>query len=236
MQDDWSSGRTLIHRILSWISFFNRFKHTNLGFSHWALEELHSIGFFDRSTTCKLFFIFLFGDWALATWYLLLPIGGVEMHLYYCASTEKIFWTLKRVQISVKKMIFDDNIIQIIFKKKLYASNPRSQGPFYFELSWSGERTLGTRLYASKNGHRWLAKYLNLDRLQEKLLQTWWKMTSKQRKISLFSSTSSWGCCLATQRSSQRCLGYALDLFWTVPLAARSIEVSCKAFATLLIS
>ena len=135
-----------------------------------------------------------------------------------------------------KKMIFDDNIIQIIFKKKLYASNPRSQGPFYFELSWSGERTLGTRLYASKNGHRWLAKYLNLDRLQEKLLQTWWKMTSKQRKISLFSSTWSWGCCLATQRSSQRCLGYALDLFWTVTLAARSIEVSCKAFATLLIS
>ena len=101
MQDDWSSGRTLIHRILSWISFFNRFKH-NLGFSHWALEGLHSIGFFDRSITCKLFFIFLFGDWALATWYLLLPIGGVKMHLYYCASTEKIFWILKRVQISVK--------------------------------------------------------------------------------------------------------------------------------------
>ena len=113
MQGDWSSGRTLIHRILSWISFFNRFKHTNLGFSHWALEGLHSIGFFDRSITCKLFFIFLFGDWALVTWYLLLPIGGVEIHLYYCARTEeihlcycarteKIFWTLKRVQISVK--------------------------------------------------------------------------------------------------------------------------------------
>lgn len=97
MQGDWSSGRTFIHRILSWISFFNRFKHTNLGFSHWALEGLHSIGFFDRPITCKLFFIFLFGDWALATWYLLLPIGGVEIYLYYC-----IFWTLKRVQICVK--------------------------------------------------------------------------------------------------------------------------------------
>ena len=54
---DWIREQTLIHWILSWISFSNRFKQPKLtlDFSQWASDGLYYIVFLGRSITCKLF-------------------------------------------------------------------------------------------------------------------------------------------------------------------------------------
>lgn len=92
MQGDWSREQTLIHWILSWISFSNRFKQTKLtlDFSQWVSDGLYSNDFLGRSITCKLFFFLLLGDLAPATWYLSLPVVELTCFvLYHCARTRK---------------------------------------------------------------------------------------------------------------------------------------------------